>query len=421
MAALAMYEDDPQEMSEIIALAINALPKYIRSFEPDGQSEEGLMYWSYGMMYTTITLESLKNVLGTTFGLDQMPGFMKTGWFPTLVSGPVTSLNIGDDPIRNGRARSFFWFSRHYNDTALAIMQYELYKETNTMNWMDMVYYDPFLVKAVPISKIASLENYIHGIELMSLRSGWSSDAAYISMHGGKNFSNHGHLDAGSFYIQAMGEVWAYGNLGRDDYTYPGYFSKNTWPSYTTQDSPQTVPGRWHFYRLRAEGKNCLVFNPSTSPDQNEMGAATLSSQKKGDQKSSFTLDLTNCYERDVTSYHRTIHLNKSTSAMTIVDDFKAIKPSTVWWSMHTKAIIDIRDNGRSALLSIGNRQMLAKIESPADASFQVLDAVYLPGESFPFTKNTPNTGFKKLVIKMEKLNSGLIQVVFEPRAKYPQ
>ena len=33
MAALSMYEEDPKEMSEIIALAINALPKYIKSFD----------------------------------------------------------------------------------------------------------------------------------------------------------------------------------------------------------------------------------------------------------------------------------------------------------------------------------------------------------------------------------------------------
>ena len=85
MAALSMYEEDPNEMSEIIALAINALPKYIQSFDPDGQSDEGLMYWGYGLMYTTIAMESMQRVLGTSFGLDQFTGFKKTGWFPAFV------------------------------------------------------------------------------------------------------------------------------------------------------------------------------------------------------------------------------------------------------------------------------------------------------------------------------------------------
>ena len=70
MAALALFEDDPEEMSKIVANAANGLPYYIKSFEPDGQSEEGLMYWSYGLMYTTIAFESMHRVLGTAFDLD---------------------------------------------------------------------------------------------------------------------------------------------------------------------------------------------------------------------------------------------------------------------------------------------------------------------------------------------------------------
>lgn len=418
MAALAMYEDEPQEMSEIIALAINALPKYIQSFEPDGQSEEGLMYWGYGLMYTTIAMESMQRVLGSAFGLDQMPGFKKTGWFPAYVSGPVSSLNIGDDPIKNGRSRSFFWFAKNNNDSALAKMQYDLCKETNTMNWMDMVYYNPAMIKAKSANKKTSLENYIHGIEVMSLRDGWNKNALFVSMHGGNNFANHGHLDAGSFDIQALGEVWAYGNLGRDDYTYPGYFSKTTLPTYYGVDSIQTVAGRWHFYRLRAEGKNCLVFNPSASPDQNEMGTATLLSQQIGVNESSYTLNLTNCYSRDVKSYSRKIQLNKSTSVITVQDDFIANATSTVWWNMHTKADINIQTGCRSALLRINNKEMTVTIKSPDSAVFQVLDATYLPGQSFPYTKNSDNVRFKKLAIKIEKINTEKILVVFEPLKK---
>ena len=415
MAALALYEENADEMSEIIAMAVNKLPKYIRSFEPDGQSEEGLMYWGYGLMYTTITFESMQRVLGTSFGIDQFPGFKKTGWFPAYVSGPVTSLSIGDDPIKETRSRSFFWFAKNNTDTALALQQYELCKETSTMSWMDMFYYDPAVLQANQGRKRIELNNYIRGIEVMSLRDGWNKDAVFVSMHGGNNFANHGHLDAGSFDIQALGEVWAYGNLGRDDYTYPGYFSKTTLPTYTGIDSPQTVAGRWHFYRLRAEGKNCIVFNPSASPDQNEMGAAVFSNQQIGVNESSYTLDLTNCYSRDVTSYTRKILLNKSTSLITVQDEFLAKAAATVWWSMHTKAAITIRPDGKSALLQIKDKQMIATIKSPANAIFQVLDATYLPGESFPFTKNSTNSGFKKLVIKMQAIKSENIQVIFEP------
>ncbi len=415
MAALSMYEEDPKEMSEIIALAINALPKYIKSFDPDGQSDEGLMYWGYGLMYTTIAMESMQRVLGTSFGLDQFTGFKKTGWFPAFVSGPVSSLNIGDDPIKNGKSRSFFWFAKNNNDTALAKMQYDLCKESNEMNWMDMLYYNPKMVRSNLKNNIP-LENHIHGIELMSLRSGWDNNASFISLHGGYNNANHGHLDAGSFDLQANGEIWAYGNLGRDEYTYPGYFSKTTLPSYTDTNLIQSDAGRWHFYRLRAEGKNCLVFNPTVRPDQNEMGIATLLNKNIGINESSFKIDLTNCYTRDVSSYTRKILLNKSTTAMTVKDEFVSKDTSTVWWGMHTKADITIRSKSNSALLQQNGKKMLVTIKSPSNAVFQVLDASYLPGELFPFTRNSLNVGFKKLAIHLPKVLFEKIEVIFQPQ-----
>lgn len=415
MAALSMYEEDPNEMSEIIALAINALPKYIQSFDPDGQSDEGLMYWGYGLMYTTIAMESMQRVLGTSFGLDQFTGFKKTGWFPAFVSGPVSSLNIGDDPIKNGKSRSFFWFAKNNNDTALAKIQYELCKESNEMNWMDMLYYNPKMVRSNLKNNIP-LENHIHGIELMSLRSGWDNNASFISLHGGYNNANHGHLDAGSFDLQANGEIWAYGNLGRDEYTYPGYFSKTTLPSYTDTNLIQSDAGRWHFYRLRAEGKNCLVFNPTVRPDQNEMGIATLLNKNIGINESSFKIDLTNCYTRDVSSYTRKILLNKSTTAMTVKDEFVSKDTSTVWWGMHTKADITIWPKSNSALLQQNGKKMLVTIKSPSNAVFQVLDASYLPGELFPFTKNSLNVGFKKLAIHLPKVLFEKIEVIFQPQ-----
>ena len=415
MAALSMYEEDPKEMSEIIALAINALPKYIQSFDPDGQSDEGLMYWGYGLMYTTIAMESMQRVLGTSFGLDQFTGFKKTGWFPAFVSGPVSSLNIGDDPIKNGKSRTFFWFAKNNNDTALAKMQYDLCKETNEMNWMDMLYYNPKMVTSNLKNNIP-LENHIHGIELMSLRSGWDNNASFISLHGGYNNANHGHLDAGSFDLQANGEIWAYGNLGRDEYTYPGYFSKTTLPSYVDTNLTQSDAGRWHFYRLRAEGKNCLVFNPTVRPDQNEMGIATLLNKNIGINESSFTIDLSNCYTRDVSSYTRKILLNKSTTAMTVKDEFVSKDTSIVWWGMHTKADITIRPESNSALLQQNGKKMLVTIKSPSNAVFQVLDASYLPGESFPLTRNSINLGFKKLAIHLPKVLFEKIEVIFQPQ-----
>ena len=61
-------------------------------------------------------------------------------------------------------------------------MQYDLCKESNEMNWMDMLYYNPKMVTSNLKNNIP-LENHIHGIELMSLRSGWDNNASFLSLH----------------------------------------------------------------------------------------------------------------------------------------------------------------------------------------------------------------------------------------------
>lgn len=414
-ACIAMFEKDPDYFAQIIASAANCLPYYITEFEPDGQSEEGLMYWAYGLMYTTMGFEAMQRNLGTTYGFSQTKGMKKTGWFPIMISGPVQGINVGDDPLPKGRTNSMFWFAKYYSDSALAKQQLNLCIENQRVHWYDIYYYDPTMVKDASQPQIP-LDNHIHGIELMSIRENWDSkNAMYIAMHGGANNANHGHLDAGSFYLQSQGEVFAYGNLGRDDYTFPGYFSKNTSPDYNDQIKYQTEAGRWHFYRLRTEGKNCLLINPTIRPEQDEKGEAKVINRKSTRQISSFSLDLSDCYKRDVHSYIRSIVMDRKKQTMRVIDRLETkVKDSEVYWFMHTKANIQINKNGKVAVMDVNGKKMKATIIAPLQATFSQMPASYLLETEYPLTKNTANHEFKKLLIKT-KINQGEIEVVFEP------
>jgi hypothetical protein len=416
VASLMMYERDPKNLSWLISTAANDMPIFIREFEPDGQSEEGLMYWGYALMYTLPSFDAMQRCLGTTYGLAETPGMRKTGFFPLFTTGPVSSLSVGDDPLKNARAKSFFWLAKHFNDAALAKLQYDLIVENGSeMPWFDFFYYDPALV-AKGKNVTIPLDNSVYGLEIMSMRENWTSkNALYVAVHGGYNSASHGHLDAGSFYIQAMGEVWTYGDLGSDNYNYPGYFSKQTFPQYNDSIYPQKEAGRWHFYRLRTEGKNCLVFNPSTRPEQDEKGTATIIRKTSTPTYSNFVLDLKDVYKRDVNCYERTVELNRKKHIISINDNFEAKNPSTVWWSMHTKAEIQLSKNGKIAILLQNGKKMKMCVSGVINAIFQVLPATYLPGEEFPFTKNSENKDFKKVCIKMENVKTAGLKIDFFP------
>ena len=414
VAALAMRHNNPGLTRRMFTTAVQALPAYLNAFEPDGQSDEGLGYWNYGQLYTMLGVEATQRILGTSFDLYNRPGLRKTGWFPFNMSGPVKSLNIGDDAVKKNIFPSYFWYARQFNDRQLARRQYQVCMQNKTVFWMDMLYYHPALLAENEKSDTAA-PAYIRGIELVSLKQNTSKNSLFVAMHGGNNAANHGHLDAGSFEIQALGEVWAYANLGRDKYVYPGYFTMDARPAYLQPDSAQQKPGRFHFYRMRAEGKNCVVFNPGNRPDQDPFGIANMLGVVTEQQADSAAVELTDCYKRDARHYIRSISLHKTKPAIYITDRITAVKPSALWWSMHTKANIKLSANKRTAFLRINDKTMIARIISPSNASFNVLEATYLPGESFPFTTNSPNSDFKKLCIHLEGVTDTAIRVGFEP------
>ena len=137
----------------------------------------------------------------------------------------------------------------------------------------------------------------------------------------------------------------------------------------------------------------------------------------KSDAKSGFyILDLEECYQRDLASYHRGIMMDREKQIITVQDEFSPIKTSTIYWSMHTKAKIDIAKDGQLATLKIGDKTMFVSLNGANGAKFEVLPATYLPGEAFPLTKNSVNKGFKKLVVKIDGVtNPTTLKVDFSP------
>ncbi len=424
MAALATYETDIAFNSKIISLATNGILPYMQSLGPDGASEEGMSYWSYGLTNTFLAFESLKRCLSTTYGLAEQPGFVKTGWFPYLMSGPVGTATIGDDYLYVGKTNkflSYFWFSKYFKNANLAKAHYDAcmsIKATNTIKmngWLDLLFYDKDLVNSGS-SAVFPLDGYLRGIEYMYLQENNTDNALYVGMHGGDNSSSHGHLDAGSFFIQAQGETWAQGNLGLES-PYPSDYFTVTAPSYTSASTnTASTRGRFYYYRVKTESKNCLVFNPDARPEQNPSGVATVISKANDSEGGYHIINLSNVYNRDVSTYKRGIKLNRSNGVITVQDEFAPSKTSMVYWLMHSPATdgLEISSNGKTATMRKNGKTFYAIIQSPLTAVFEKVDRSlsqinYLTETAPIFSssmvgKNTPNQWYGKLQIKMTGL-----------------
>lgn len=421
-AALAMYDRDPAFCADVITQAVNRLPLYIRSFDPDGASVEGMMYWSYGLSNTMLSLEAMQRNLGTTFGLSDSPGFRQTGWFPYKMAGPVGSASFGDDFLYYSPEKkylSYFWFARHFRDPDLAKTHYLACLQKNAANpvkfnsWLDYLYYDPQLVASGSSSNIPE-SGYLRGVEYLFLREDSSDDAFYIGIHAGDNNASHGHLDAGTFFIQANGQNFAAGSLGTTS-PYPADYFDTAKPGYTDAggDRVQTT-GRFSYYRTRAEGKSVVVINPDARPEQDPKGVAAVVRQGRD----SHLLDLSQCYSRDVTAYRRGVAIDRARRAVIVQDEFTLRNPgSTVYWLMHTSAIpgYSVAPDKRSVTLTQEGRQVVFRILSPSSATFEVVppsdtDILFLD-ETRPIfsdrigTLNQVNKGFGKLQIRLSDLS----------------
>lgn len=80
---------------------------------------------------------------------------------------------------------------------------------------------------------------------------------------------------------------------------------------------------------------------------------------------------------------------------------------------MHTKAEIQVSKNGKSAVLLQNGKKMKMRVSGEKNARFQVLPATYLPGETFPLTKNSENAGFRKIAVKLENSTKASLKVEF--------
>ena len=427
MAALAIYETDSTFNSSVIALSANNMLRYIQSFEPDGASEEGMSYWSYGISNTFLALESMKRCLSTTYGLADQPGFKKTGMFPYNVSGPVGTATIGDDYLyvgKNNKFLSYFWFSSYLKEPNQAKAHYDACLSVNSNKtiklngWTDLLFYNKTLVNSGSAAAFP-LASYVNGIDYMYLlENNGNENALYIGMHGGDNNASHGHLDAGSFFVQANGENFAVGNLGLET-PYPSDYFSNALPDYNAVSGASvTTVGRFSYYKIRTEGKNCLVFNPDARPEQNPLGKAVLDRSANDGFGGFYILNMSPCYNRDVSAYKRGIKLNRSSGIITVQDEFTPLKSSTVYWLMHSPSTdgLIISADGKLATMNKNGKTYYARLVAPDNATFQLVNrsetAINYLSETEPIfssvmnNKNKPNRWYGKLQVKLTGVTS---------------
>jgi len=394
LGALALADVEPELAGEFLNFSLRSLQLAMREFGPDGAWVEGPGYWKYATDYNVGYLAALETALGTDFQLSTIPGFDKTGLFPIYVSGPTgLSFNYADAGAGTIRAPQMFWLAKRFHQPACVAYE-ERFAEPKPL---DLIW--GVNRASNPSYAGLPLDAYFRGAEVATLRGAWGDpDATFVGFKAGRNGVNHGHLDLGTFVLDALGVRWAV-DLGADDYNLPDFFGGK----------------RWTYYRLRAEAHNTLLLNPGTGPDQSAKAATQITRFVPGGDRAFAVADLTPAYLDAAQKVERGVALVNRRDVL-VQDEVRCEKPADLWWFMSTPATIKVSEDGKSARLSLSGKELVAELLSPAEGKFSVLPASPLATSPNPANQKV-NRGISRLTVHLQNVTGTRVAVRFVPGA----
>ncbi len=400
LGALAIAEDQPDAARELLTSArtnnLNGLMPYV----PDGIYPEGPGYWSYGTTYEVLMLSALQTALGTDWDLSVSPGLLTSAAALVEQTGPTgRPFNFSDGGDGVALNSTLFWFAQKLRQPELVYFQNQLLQGKLAGQrvrgglspllplWLAGLPKD-IPPPALPLAWQGEGPNPV-GV----FRSSWTdSNALFLAFKGGAASNNHGHMDAGSFVLDADGVRWAC-DLGAQEYLSVESKGWNLWDGAQGGD-------RWRIYRLNNFSHNTLTLGGKL---HQVAGHARITSFATH----SATVDLTPVFAGQARSVVRRFTVGENKTVQ-VRDEIAGAKPDlTVRWQMMTHA--EIQTQGGQATLRQDGKVLVAKILSPASAHFEAVSA-QPPDDGV----NEPNRGAHILAVNASVPTSGELVVEIE-------
>ncbi len=381
ISALAVKDFDNSYADIIIPEVVKELSIPLVKFNPDGTWYEGVDYMRLCMDMYSYCVSGLLTYQGDDMGLLDYPGLGNAGNFFISCEGKNSAMLCYSD-IYGGTTRklspSLFFLGKMFDNPGIIADEQEFISRKNSSDVFHIIWYEKSSVQ-LP----SNGNKYYGGAQsfLFFDADRKDNDAIYVGMKAGQNGTSHGHLDLGNFEFDALGVRWAK-DLGSDVYL-DGYF-----------DFVGDGGKRWTYYRTGSLSHNVPTIN---NENQFWSGKAEFTKFNLGEDPSCI-INLTNAYEKYANRMYRGFKLADNRRSLIIQDEY-ALKASEVCsWGMTTDAQIEIAD-GRTAILKKNNKELIVKIVTPENCSFEVISA-------YQNAPQNSNNGISRLIAK--KPNDGI-------------
>ena len=347
--ALAIYEDNQTLAKQVIDRAIESIKLPMEDYKPEGSYPEGYGYWGYGTSFNVMFLSAIQKVFSTDFGLSETAGFLKTaGYFQNMIGSSGKNFNYSDSGGGSGLSPSMFWFANKTQNNSLLFIEKQYLQGKDKSMGRDR------LLPATMIW-VGQGKNPV-----AMMRSSWSKpDAIYIGLKGGSPSVNHGHMDVGSFVMDANGERWSM-DLGMQEYETLESKGVKLWGM--TQNSE-----RWQVYRYNNLAHSTLAFD---NEFQKVEGYAPITSFTEKPNFLSATSNISAVYKGNVASANRGVAIIDQKYVAIKDEIVTSEKETTVRWAMMTPAEVKINENGTAELTQNGKKLQI-KVVEPANITLK--------------------------------------------------
>ncbi len=420
-AAFALKDVQPELAAKVIHRGVVHLKRPAEVLAPNGNYPEGPGgYWQYGVGFHLLAVDMLEKILGTSYGLSEIKGWKETAECPDLLTGPTGKFfNYSDGGMGRSTDQAHWWFARRYNRPDLLVSnELRLLSQTvgakggyvDRLFALTLLWYRPVPAGLVCKAPLAWRSDGVAPISVQ--RSGWGKDDFFVAIKAGTPSENHGHMDGGSFVMDAGGVRWAY-DIGAEGYHKIESRGMRLWSSAQNAD-------RWKVYRLNNFSHNTLVIDGEL---QLAKGFAQVVSLTPG-ADSKAVLDLTPLYPnaREVT---RTGEMGADGRTYTLSDRVKGVKPGApIRWAMMTRAKVAKKEGRKIVLEEAGRTLELEQIggeweweveENPHPNEWDSENKGY---RQIRFTVTAPASGTAGFGVKFALAAMAGASGVFKPGAK---
>lgn len=390
IGAVAVADTFPDKTAACLHKLLLKLPLAMAAYAPAGNFPEGPGYWCYATEFAVFGLDAMRRNLGCNAGLANSPGFVDSAAYLDLVTGPSgMTFNYADGGSGRGSDVAPWYFAKYYG-------RKDVIRLNERNEWRAFLRQKPKSVAVRGKHRFFPLiylwyqdekDDTPPGMPLawnpggrvpvVIQRSGWGKEDFFVGLKGGTPSGPHGHMDGGSFVLDAKGVRWGY-DLGAESYNEIEQRGMSLWKHHQESD-------RWKIYRLSTWSHNTLMI---AGEQQCVTGSANIVSVGEAPLATA-VLDLSTLYP-SASSVQRRGQFSKDGKTYLLGDNLEGLKPGTpVRWAMTTRAAA--KASGDVLTLELGGEKLRLEKRAEGSSDWEIAE------DAPPNEWDSPNQGFRQV------------------------